>query len=119
MKHYNPKALLDSIVEGIREKKGKQIAILDMSNIDDAVCSYMVITQGNTPIQVDAIYDSVVDTVRIRTSDKPLYTHTGNGEWVALDYVDVIVHIFVPELREFYKIEQLWDDAILERLDDE
>lgn len=107
----NSKALVDSIVEGIKEKKGKNIVIIDMANVDDSICNYMVIAEGNTPVQVEAIQDSVLDTARIQTGEKPLHTHIGNGEWVAMDYVDVMVHIFVPTLREFYNIEQLWADA--------
>lgn len=108
---YTPKALVDSIVEGIEAKKGKHITVLDMQHIDDAFCDYMVIAEGNTPTQVDAIEGSIWDTVQQQLAEKPIHTHTGSGEWIAMDYVDVVVHIFVPELRHYYSIEQMWADA--------
>ncbi len=119
MKTDSTKALVDTIVEGIREKKGKHITIIDMQSIDDAFCDYMLIAEGNTPTQVDAIEDSIWDTVNKRLGDKPIHTHVGSGEWVAMDYVDVMVHIFVPELRHYYGIEQIWADAKQSNLPDE
>lgn len=82
-----------------------------MTSIDDSICNYMVIAEGNTPVQVEAIQDAVEEFARIRTKEKPLHIHGGSGEWIAMDYVDVIVHLFVPTLRAFYNIEQLWADA--------
>lgn len=111
--------LVNSIVEGIREKKGKEITVLDMTGLEATICDYMVIAEGNTHTQVEAIEDSVFDIVLKRTGDKPLYSHKGSGQWIAIDYVDVIVHILTPELRHFYNIEQMWADAEIERLPDE
>lgn len=111
--------LTNSIIEGIREKKGKEIVVIDLSQIDDAICQAMVIAVGNTPTQVAALYDSVEEIVRLRTGEKPLRAHVGSGEWIALDYVDVMVHLFVPDLRTFYNLEQLWADATVTRVPDE
>lgn len=115
----NTETLVSAIVDGIREKKGKNIAIIDMRQLDDAVCEYMVIGEGNTPIQVDAIEGSVWDVVQKQLNEKPVYEHKGSGEWIAMDYVDVMVHIFVPDLRGYYNIEGLWADAPIELLPNE
>lgn len=111
--------LVDAVVEGIREKKGRNITILDMRQIEDAICDYMVVADGNTPTQVEAIEDSIWEVVRKASDEKPLHVHKGSGEWIAMDYVTVIVHIFVPELRSYYNIEGLWADATQRRLPDE
>lgn len=116
---HNTNMLLSAIVDGIREKKGKKISILDMRSIDDAICDYMVIGEGNTSIQVEAIQDSVWNIVSQRMDDKPIYEHKGSGEWVAMDYSNIIVHIFIPELRGYYNIEGLWADAKIIHLSDE
>ncbi|MDN4753021.1 ribosome silencing factor [Porphyromonadaceae bacterium W3.11] len=115
----NTKMLVAAIVDGIREKKGKNISILDMRGVDDAICDYMVIGEGNTPIQVDAIEDSIWDIVHSRLNEKPIHEHKGVGEWIAMDYSDVIVHLFIPELRSYYNIEGLWSDADIQFLPDE
>ncbi|MDD7437610.1 MAG: ribosome silencing factor [Bacteroidales bacterium] len=118
-KNNTTTALVETIVEGIREKKGKRITIIDMGGIDDAICDYMVVAEGNTPTQVNALEDSVWDTVQKTLSDKPIHTHVGGGEWIAMDYVDVMVHLFVPELRKYYGLEQMWADAKQTSLPDE
>lgn len=106
-----PNDLVHHIVTGIRDKKGKKINILDMTGMHDAVCDYMVIASGQNPNQLRALEDSVWDKVFEETGEKPVYIHFGGGEWIGIDYGDVIVHLFMPEPRDFYKIEQLWEDA--------
>lgn len=103
--------LVNTVVEGIQEKKGKRITVIDMTSVEDAFCDFMVVAEGNTPTQVSAIEDSVWDTVLKNVGEKPIHTHTGSGEWIAMDYVDVMVHILVPELRQYYGLEQMWADA--------
>lgn len=105
------RSLVDSIVTGIREKKGKNITLLNLSPIDDAICTYMVIAEGNTPTQVSAIEDAVREIVRKEQGETLSHIHVGSGEWIAIDYIDVIVHLFVPHAREYYKLERLWEDA--------
>lgn len=112
-------SLVKAVVEGIREKKGRKITVMDMAQIEDAICDYMVIAEGNTPTQVDALEGSVWENVRKQVNDKPIHVHKGSGEWIALDYVTVIVHLFVPELRSYYNIEGLWADALQTHLPDE
>ena len=108
------KDLVKRIVEGIQEKKGKDIVVADLTETDNTVCKYFVICEGNTPNQVAAIADSVSDYVRIHAGEKPIYVEGMRvARWVAMDYSDVLVHIFVPEERDFYNLENLWADAQL------
>lgn len=111
--------LIKAITDGIQEKKGKQIVIADLTKLDDTICQYFVICQGNSPMQTAAIADSVSDATRKQTGIKPINTNgLKNAEWVAMDYADVIVHIMLPQAREFYDIEHLWEDAQLTRIPD-
>ena len=106
------KQLLDSITEGIQEKKGKRIRIVDLNDVDETICKYIVICEGNSPTQVSAIYDSVRETARKGAGQKPVSVDgLRNCLWIAMDYTDVIVHIFLPETREFYDVDNLWEDA--------
>lgn len=111
--------LVKKIVEGIQEKKGKNIVIADLTEIDDTICNYFIICQGNSPSQVLAIVDSVKEYVRKETGNK-VYGVDGvkNAQWGAMDYSDVLVHVFLPEVREFYNLEHLWADAKLTSVPD-
>lgn len=112
--------LLASIIEGIRAKKGARIVTVDMTLIETAPCDYFVICQGNSPQQVEAITDSVADTVRLQAAEKPAaVAGLENAEWVAMDYGNVMVHVFVPDARQYYDLEHLWEDARLSELPDE
>ena len=111
--------LVDSIIKGIQDKKGSGIVVADLTQTDGAVCSYFIICQGNSPTQVEAIAGSVGDYVREAEGEKPVScTGLGLAQWVAIDFVDVMVHIFLPEAREFYDLEHLWEDAKLTRISD-
>ncbi len=106
--------LVEAIVKGIQEKKGQDITIADLSGIDGAIAKYFVICQGNSPSQVEAIADSVSETARIEAGEKPVReVGLPQAYWVAMDYVDVMVHIFIPEARDFYNLENLWQDAAI------
>lgn len=113
------KTLVQKITEGIQEKKGKNIIIADLSSIGDTICQYFVICQGNSPNQISAIVDSIKDYVRKEQAVKP-YAIDGqkNAEWIAMDYSDVMVHVFMPETRAFYNLEHLWADAKLTSIPD-
>jgi len=111
--------LVKSITKGIQEKKGQHIVIADLRHIDGAIANYFVICQGNSPTQVEAIAESVGEICRKEAGEKPVNVNgLGNNQWVAIDYVDVLVHIFMPETREFYDLENLWEDAKLTELPD-
>lgn len=109
--------LVNTIVKGIQEKKGQDIVIADLSHIDGAIAKSFVICQGNSPSQVEAIAESVAEGCRKELKEKPVGVNgLGSNQWVAIDFVDVLVHIFVPELRAFYDLEHLWEDSKLTRL---
>ena len=106
------KTLVDAIIKGIQEKKGSDIAVIDLGSMEGAICKNFVVCQGYSPSQVDAIADSVEEFARKEAGDKPVKViGRENAIWVAMDYSDVIVHIFVPEASEFYALEHLWEDA--------
>jgi len=116
-KDANTKGLIDSIVDGIQEVKGKDIAILNIKNIESAVCEYFIICTGDSSTQVRSIASSVEKTTRNAIKEKPWHREgsINNSEWILLDYVNVVVHVFYRETRDFYNIEGLWADA--ERVD--
>ena len=104
--------LLANIIKGIEEVKGNDIDILDLRAIDTAVCDYFIICNGNSNTQVNAIVNSIQKTVSKVLKDKPWHVEgTDNGEWVLMDYVNIVVHVFQKQIREFYNIEGLWGDA--------
>ena len=113
------KDLVKKITEGIQEKKGRNIVIADLTNIEDTICKYFVICQGNSPSQVGAIVDSIKEFTRKGADSKPFAVDgLRNAEWVAMDYADVLVHVFLPETRAFYNLEHLWADAKLIQIPD-
>ena len=93
--------------------------VADLQGIEGAISNYFVICQGNSPSQVEAITESVSDMAREELGEKPT-TVVGleNAQWVAMDYTDVLVHIFLPDVREYYDLEHLWDDAQLTQIPD-
>ena len=104
----NTEQMLSSILEGIQKVKGQDITILDLREIENAVCSYFVICTGNSNTQVGAISGAV----QRQTPQKPWHIEgEQNAEWILLDYVDIVVHIFQRPIREYYDIEGLWGDA--------
>ncbi len=111
--------LVKKITEGIQEKKGKRIVVADLTSIDDTICKYFVICQGNSPSQILAIVDSIKEHVRKEIKEKPEGVDgLRNAQWVAMDYADVLVHVFLPETRDFYDLEHLWADAKLTSIPD-
>jgi len=110
----NTELLLQQVIEGIQEKKGKDIVIADLKNIADCICNYFVICEGNSPNQVSAITESIKEFVKKNVYVKPIAIDgEKNAQWIAMDYGDVIVHIFLPEIRAYYQLENLWNDAKL------
>ncbi len=111
-KEINNDDLLANIILGIEEVKGEDINILDLRDIDNAACDYFVICNGNSNTQVNAIMSSVQKTVSKSIKDKPWHVEGGdNAEWILMDYVNVVVHVFQKHIREYYNIESLWGDA--------
>ena len=111
--------LVQTIIKGIQEKKGSDIVVADLSGIDGTICRNFIVCQGNSPTQVEAIAESVGDVARQDLGEKPArVVGLERALWVAMDYGDVLVHVFVPEMREFYDLEHLWADAPLKRIPD-
>ena len=117
--HERTEALVHSIVEGLRAKKGHDITILDLHRLHDRPTDYMIIAESNSPTGISTLEESVREVVEEQAGERPILVHKGSGEWIAMDYVDAMVHLFTPELRSFYHIEQMWEDADLTRLEDE
>lgn len=112
MNSTSTEKLLEIITDAIEDKKGEDIVTIDLRKIDGAITNYFVICTGNSPAQVEAIAQSVGDKCRDLANERPVGVNgLGNDQWVAIDFVDIIVHIFLPEPREFYDLEHLWEDA--------
>lgn len=108
----NNEALLALIIEGIENVKGENITILDLRDIENTACDYFVICDGNSNTQVNAISGSVQRTVSKEIKDKPWHVEGAEqANWVLMDYINVVVHVFQKETREYYNIEDLWGDA--------
>lgn len=117
-KTYNEQ-IVSQIVEGIQEKKGKRIVVVDMQKLKEAPCGFFVICEGDSNIHVNAIATSIKDYMSEKANTKP-YATAGfeNAEWIALDYGQAIVHVFQRHTRAFYDIEHLWADAEIKTYDD-
>ena len=111
--------LVETITKGIQEKKGSNIVIADLSGIEGTICKYFVICQGNSPAQVEAITESIGEFADKELQERPSkVAGLENAQWVAMDYGDVLVHVFLPDVREFYDLEHLWADAAVTRIAD-
>ena len=100
------------VVEGLQEIKGQNITVLDLREIENAVTDFFIIAEGNSNTQVNSLADSVHKVVRENVGDRPWHIEgRENSEWVLMDYVSVVVHIFQTGIREFYDLESLWGDA--------
>ena len=108
--------LIDTIVGAIEDKQGKNIVSLDLSGFDGAFCSAFVVCNADSTTQVAAISAGIEEKVQ-QTLGEKLWRIEGQQSalWIAMDYVDVVVHIFQTDLREFYRLEELWADAPLTR----
>ena len=104
--------LISVIIKGIEEVKGENIQLLDLRDIENTVCDYFIICSGNSNTQVKAISSSIQKTVSKQVKDKPWHIEgENNAEWILMDYVNVAVHVFQKQIRDFYDIESLWGDA--------
>lgn len=104
--------LITAVIKGIEDVKGENITILDLREIENTVCDYFIICDGNSNTQVNAISGAIQKNVSKTLKDKPWHVEgENNAEWVLLDYVNIVVHVFQKETREFYNIEGLWGDA--------
>jgi ribosome-associated protein len=104
--------LFKTIIRAIQEKKGENIISLDLRKIPEAVSDFFIICEAGSTTQVKAVADHVEHLVKEECGEMP-YRHEGMNalQWVLVDYVNVVVHIFHPETRKFYRLEEMWSDA--------
>ena len=108
----NADQLISVILNGIEDVKGQNINILDLRELENTVCDYFIICEGTSNTQVNAIVNSIQKKVSKEIRDKPWHVEgSENAEWVLMDYVNVVVHVFQKHIREYYDIESLWGDA--------
>lgn len=111
--------LAETAVKALQEKKGLNILTMNMEGIDGAIANYFVVCSGTSDRHVQALSYSVEDIVRKELADKPINTEGyRSGEWILMDYVDVVVHVFQRDKRDFFNIEDLWGDAEFKRYED-
>jgi ribosome-associated protein len=109
--------LTRAVIEGIRMKKGEDIVLIGLKNIPNAVAEYFIICHGTNTPQVQAIAESVLEQADKKTGEDPWHKEgLQNAEWILLDYVDVVVHIFREDTRKFYQLEKLWADAEVQEI---
>ena len=105
-------SLISNIVYGIENVKGLDVSILDLRDIENTVCRYFVVCTGSSNTHVSAIVSAIKKTVSKELKEKPFQTEGNeNAEWVLIDYINVVVHVFQKQIREYYNIEELWGDA--------
>ena len=106
------KKMVNKAVEAIQDKKGRDITVIDLGDIDGCITKAFVVCEGGSPSQIDAITDSIEEKMRTDLQEKPVkVAGRENSIWIAMDYVDIMVHIFVPDARDHYDLEHLWSDA--------
>lgn len=111
-KEIHADELIATIISGIEDVKGKEVCILDLREIENTVCDYFIICEGTSNTQVNAIVNSVQKKVSKELKDKPWHIEgEDNAEWVLMDFVNVVVHVFQKHIRDYYDIESLWGDA--------
>lgn len=107
--------IFKTIIKAIQEKKGQHIVSLDLRKIHEAVADFFVICEANNQPQIRAITDFVEEEVKKKCGESPYhYEGKENMQWVIIDYVNIVVHIMMPEQRKFYKLEEMWSDAVLD-----
>ncbi|HEY4156400.1 MAG TPA: ribosome silencing factor [Puia sp.] len=107
--------ILKTIIQAIQEKKGEKIISLDLRKIHEAVADFFIVCEAGSTTQVRAIADFVETEVKHKCGELP-YKHEGKQvlQWVIIDYINVVVHIMLPETRRFYKLEEMWSDAVMD-----
>ena len=109
---YSPKGLITNIIKSIEEVKGEEVILIDMKKIDNSPCDYFIVCDGSSNTQVNAIVSKIKKNVSKLFSEKPLNIEgLENCKWVLIDYIDIVVHVFQKEIRQYYNIENLWGDA--------
>jgi iojap-like protein len=113
------KDLIDIIIEAIQDKKGRNIVVADLTPILTASTDAFVICTANSPAQMESIVDNIENLARTKLGERPGgVAGRAGAQWVAMDFGNVMVHVFLPEVREFYDLEHLWSDAALTEIAD-
>ena len=104
--------IIKTIIAAIQEKKGEAIVSLDLRKINEAVADFFIICEAGNPVQIKAVADNIENRVTEICSEKPFH-HEGFQQlkWVLIDYVNVVIHIMLPDTRKFYRLEEMWSDA--------
>jgi ribosome-associated protein len=107
--------ILKLILKAIQEKKGEKIVSLDLRKIPEAVSDFFIVCEATSTVQVRAIADFIEETIKKELGENP-YRHEGYNvlQWVLIDYINIVVHVMLPDTRKFYKLEEMWSDAILQ-----
>lgn len=117
-RNSNADELITTIISGIEDVKGQEITLLDLREIENTVCDYFIVCEGTSNTQVNAIVNSIQKKVSKTIKDKPWHIEgTDNSEWILMDYVNVVVHVFQKHIREYYDIESLWGDAVTTQIE--
>lgn len=112
-------SLLDAVILGMQEKKAKNITVIDLDGLEHRVCDYFVICDADSSTHVNAIADAMEETVIKKTGEKPYHSEGyQNAEWILVDYVNIVAHVFMRETRDFYNIEGLWADGKITHIND-
>lgn len=110
--------LTSAIVEAMQEKKANDIVVLDLRELSGAVCEFFVVCHGDSDTQVQAIADGIERDIKTKLQERPWHSEgKESAQWMLLDYVNVVAHVFYHEAREFYDIEGLWGDAKVEKIE--
>ena len=111
--------MIESIIKGITEKKGHEVVCIDLSQVESAICDCFIICHGDSNTQVNAIAESVEKETAERLSLRPISVQgANNAEWVLLDYGHILVHVFQKPFRLRYKLEELWGDGKVTRIEE-
>jgi ribosome-associated protein len=105
--------IFKAIINAIQEKKGEKIVSLDLRKIPEAVADFFIICQANSNTQIKAIADFIEEDVKDKCGEA-VYKHEGRQaqQWILIDYINIVVHIMLPEPRKFYQLEEMWSDAV-------
>lgn len=117
-KIVNLDQLITEVIKGIEDVKGENISIIDLREIENTVCDYFILCDGTSNTQVSAISASIQKNVSKSLKDKPWHVEgESNAEWILIDYVNIVVHVFQKHVREFYNLEELWGDGKITKID--
>ena len=114
MKKDSSEAIVEAVIFGLQEKKGCQLVKINLKEIENSVAKRFVICHGTSNSHIQALADSVVEEVKNKTGVSKIgWEGYQNAEWILIDFADVVVHVFKEDIRRFYKLEELWADAVI------